>query len=265
LPSRTENGVTRRGRTDILARVDLDIAPVGDRSDLLDQLDGFWPAFMTKDPTASFYYGYFDDFWPEFTLLALDRTTGQAVARAHSVPISYQDDIADGLPEGGWDWVIRRAVHDRLTGAEPTIVSALEIMIRPDLRGTGLSARMLAAMRDNAARLGFTDLVAPVRPSGKHTQIDKPIDEYAYELRADGLPVDPWIRVHARAGGRIVNVAHFAMTFAGTLEQWRSWTGLPFERTGPVDVPEALVPVHCDIEQGVAVYVEPGVWIHHRL
>jgi hypothetical protein len=44
-------------------------------------------------------------------------------------------------------------------------------MIRPDLRGGGLSGRMLTAMRDNAAELGFSDLVAPVRPSGK-TQIN---------------------------------------------------------------------------------------------
>jgi GNAT superfamily N-acetyltransferase len=257
--------LTTCGGTDILMRMDLDIAPVGDRAELLAELDGFWPAFMQQDPTASLYYGYFDDFWPEFTLLAVDRATGRAVAKAHSVPISYQGDIADGLPEGGWDWAIRTATHDRLTGTGPTMVSALEIMVRPDLRGSGLSARMLSAMRDNAARLGFTDLVAPVRPSGKHAQIDKPIDEYAYELRPDGLPVDPWIRVHVRAGGRIVNVSHFAMTFAGTLEQWRSWTGLPFDRTGPVEVPQALVPVHCDVDHNVAVYVEPAVWIHHRI
>lgn len=257
--------MTTGGGTEILMRMDLDIAPVGERRNLFAQLDGFWPTFMQQDPTASLYYGYFDDVWPEFTLLAVDRATGRAVAKAHSVPISYQSDIADGLPEGGWDWVIRRATHDRLTGTEPTMVSALEIMVDPGLRGSGLSARMLSAMRDNAARFGFTDLVAPVRPSHKHAQINKPIDEYAYERRPDGLPADPWIRVHVRAGGGIVNVAHFSMTIAGRLEQWRSWTGLPFDRTGPVEVPQALVPVRCDVEQDVAVYVEPNVWIHHRI
>lgn len=257
-PGRNQNGPQN-------VRVDLDIAPIGDRTALFDQLDGLWPTFMTKDPTSAFYYAYCEQFWPEFTLLAVDRATGEAVAKAHAVPISFEGDIADGLPEGGWDWVIRSAAHDRLAGTTPTIVSALEIMVRPDIRGGGLSARMLTAMRDNAARLDFADLVAPVRPSGKYTQIEKPIDVYAYEVRADGLPVDPWIRVHVRAGGRIVNVAHFAMTMAGTLAQWRSWTGLPFDRTGPVQVAQALAPVHCDVDQDVAVYVEPAVWIHHRL
>ena len=42
-------------------------------------------------------------------------------------------------------------------------------------------------------------------------------------------------------------------------------TGLPFDVTGPVVVPGALVPVHCDVDQDHAVYVEPNVWVHHRI
>jgi hypothetical protein len=87
---------------------------------------------------------------------------------------------------------------------------------------------------------------------------------YAFRVREDGLPVDPWLRVHVRAGGRIEKVAPRSMVIPGTLEEWREWTGLPFDKTGPVLVPEALRPVHCDVEHGVAVYVEPNVWVRHR-
>jgi hypothetical protein len=55
------------------------------------------------------------------------------------------------------------------------------------------------------------------------------------------------------------------MTVTGTIDEWRTWTGLPFTEDGPVLVPEALVPVHCDQVRGVATYVEPNVWVHHRL
>jgi hypothetical protein len=54
------------------------------------------------------------------------------------------------------------------------------------------------------------------------------------------------------------------MVVPGTLEEWRAWTGLPFHETGSVLVPRALAPVHCDVEHGVAVYVEPNVWVVHR-
>jgi GNAT superfamily N-acetyltransferase len=248
--------------------MDLDIASLAarpDRAALWSRLDNLWPEFMRHDPGSGLYYGHAQEAYPDHLLLAVDAGTGEPVAKALSVPLSYDGDIADGLPEGGWDWAIRRSVEDRLTGGRPDIVSALEIMVRPDLRGAGISARMLAAMRDNAAARGFTDLVAPVRPSGKPAQIHKPIDVYAHERRADGLPVDPWLRVHVRAGARIVNVAHASMVIPGTLAQWRQWTGLPFDASGPVAVPEALVPVHCAVEQDVAVYVEPNVWVHHQL
>lgn len=247
--------------------MELDIASMADRPDraeLWPKLSGFWPRFMTEDPTGDFFYGYQATAYPEYALLAVDTETGEPVAKALSVPLCYDGVIADGLPEDGWDWAIRTSAHDRLRGRTPTIVSALEILIRPDLRGGGLSGRMLGAMRDNVAKLGFTDLIAPVRPSGK-TRIDTPIDEYAYARRDDGLPVDPWLRVHVRAGGTIVNVAHSSMVITGTLDVWRGWTGLPFDTSGPVEVPQALVPVHCDVAQDQAVYVEPNVWVHHRI
>ena len=247
--------------------MDLDIASMADRPDraeLWPKLLGFWPRFMTEDPIGDFYYGYEATAYPEYALLAVDADTGEPVAKALSVPLAFDGVIADGLPEGGWDWAIRTSAHDRLRGRTPTIVSALEIMIRPDLRGGGLSGRMLRAMRDNVAKLGFTDLIAPVRPSGK-TQINTPIDEYAYARRDDGLPVDPWLRVHVRAGATIVNVAHSSMIITGTLDDWRGWTGLPFDTSGPVEVPKALVPAHCDVAQNQVVYVEPNVWVHHRI
>ena len=248
--------------------MDLDIASVADdpaRRDLGDRLEDLWPEFMRHDPTAALYYADHLDAFPEHTLIAVDRATGEPVAQALSVPISFDGDIAEGLPETGWNWAIRRAAFDRLRGTTPTVVSALEIAIRPDARGGGLSAVMLSAMRANAIALGFGDLIAPVRPNGRGADPARPVDEYAYAVREDGLPVDPWLRVHVRAGGRIINVAHTSMVIPGTLAEWRSWTGLPFDRTGPVIVPGALVPVHCDPAQDHAVYVEPNVWVHHRI
>lgn len=91
----------------------------------------------------------------------------------------------------------------------------------------------------------------------------EPMSSYAMRVRHDGLPVDPWLRVHVRAGGRIAKVAPHSMVVPGTLDEWREWTGLLFDRTGPVIVPQALTPVHCDVEHEVAVYVEPNVWVVH--
>jgi hypothetical protein len=55
------------------------------------------------------------------------------------------------------------------------------------------------------------------------------------------------------------------MVIPGTIAQWRRWTGLPFDRSRSVEVPGALNAVHVSLEGDHAVYVEPNVWVHHRL
>ncbi len=55
------------------------------------------------------------------------------------------------------------------------------------------------------------------------------------------------------------------MVMAGTLDEWRERTGLPFDEPGEVVVPGALTTVLCRPDLDVAVYVEPNVWVRHRL
>jgi GNAT superfamily N-acetyltransferase len=249
--------------------VDLLIASVADRPELPSAYrrgEDLWPEFMYQDPVGELYFADHREAFPEFVVVAVDQAEpDRLAARALSAPFTWEGDPDADLPVDGWDGVIRRAALDRQLGRRGNLVSALEITVRPDLQGHGLSGTMLEAMRRNATRLGFGSLVAPVRPTAKHRHPSMPIAEYAAWAGADGLPHDPWLRVHVRAGGRIVGVCHRAMVIAGTLAEWRCWTGLPFDASGPVVVPDALVPVHCDPVHGHAVYVEPAVWVHHRL
>ncbi|GAA0926692.1 N-acetyltransferase [Nonomuraea longicatena] len=225
-------------------------------------MDHAWKEFMFNDPLADFYYPVADTRFADYVLVADDSAEpGRLVARGCMIPFTGKGE----LPDDGWDAVIRRGWLARETGTSPDLVSALEITIRKDRLGTGVSQHMVRAMRDTAAARGFAELVAPVRPNRKHLEPGTPMTEYAYRTRDDGLPHDAWLRVHVRLGGRIVKVAPRSMTISGTLAEWRGWTGLPFDTTGMVTVPGALVPVHCDVEHDYAVYVEPNVWVSHPL
>jgi GNAT superfamily N-acetyltransferase len=144
-------------------------------------------------------------------------------------PSPLDTDGRGELPAGGLDRVTIWAFNDRLDGRAPDTGSAVEIAVGRVHRGSGLSYRMLAALRDAARAAGLTRLVAPVRPTGKHCHPVLPMAHYIAIRRGDGLPADPWLRVH---GGRILQVAPASMVMAGSLAEWRAWTGLPFDRTG---------------------------------
>jgi hypothetical protein len=249
---------------------ELVISSVAQRPELggiIWQLSDSWPEFMRQDASADYYYADVLRAHPQFVLGAVrPDEPDRLVAGAFAVPVAMGSDVRrPALPDEGWDAIVRWGWLDRLEGIPPTVVSALEINIRRDQRGTGLSGRMLGEMRARVKAEGFAELVAPVRPSGKSDEPHTPMSAYAARLRSDGLPADGWLRTHVRAGGVIERVCSRSMVIGGSLREWRSWTGLPFDVDGAVVVPGALNPVHVDLEQDHAVYVEPNVWVRHRL
>ncbi len=222
-----------------------------------------WPTFMQKDPVAALFYGRLPDTFPEYQLLALD-DQGAIVGKIHSVPFAWGGSD-DDLPVRGWDGILEQGFRDHERGQQATAVSLIEAHVSPEHRRGGLSSILLDAARRNVQRLGFTDLFGPVRPAEKHTEPRTPMAEYVARVRGDGLPADSWLRVHVRLGARIVSVCPLSMVIPGTLAQWREWTAMPLSRGGLTDIPEALAPVHVSIEHDHVVYVEPSVWMHHRL
>ncbi|MER5633684.1 N-acetyltransferase [Streptomyces nitrosporeus] len=248
--------------------MDLEITTLAERPELagaLDEMPDTWPRFVLEDLVGWANFPRIAVEFPEFVLVATD-PRGAVAARGYSVPFALGAKGRGGLPEGGWDQVLLWAFSDLRHGRTPDTVSAIEITVAAGRLGQGISGRMVAAMRENTRRLGFGELVAPVRPSAKHAEPTVPMEEYARRTRpGDGLPADPWLRVHVRAGGVVDSVAPVSMTVSGSLARWREWTGLPFDTEGPVRVPGALVPVHCSLRHGHAVYVEPNVWVRHRI
>jgi hypothetical protein len=203
------------------------------------------------------------DRWPEHFLVLLD--DDRVCARAVSIPFSMADPNRAELPTSGWDGAVRWAIEDSLDGVEPTVACALEVNVDPSLRGRGVSSAAIQAMKLNSRSCGMSQLVTPVRPPDKARQPWRSMATYASQVRADGLPVDRWLRVHVRAGGEIVGIAPFSMVVIASIEEWREWTGLPLDNDGPVAIADGLVPVLLNQKLGVGVYAEPNVWIRHIL
>ena len=81
----------------------------------------------------------------------------------------------------------------------------------------------------------------------------------------EGLPFDPWLRVHTRIGGKIINVCHKAMKIQGSIKNWEQWSNMKFPQSGNYIIPGALSPVQLDIDKNTGRYIEPNVWMCHDL
>jgi GNAT superfamily N-acetyltransferase len=223
-----------------------------------------WPEFMLHDPIADEHWHELFDRFNEYQFALLDTETDRMAAMANSLPFCWDRPLEE-LPEGGWDWVFLKAIEDHKNGVTPNIQSAIQINIHPDYQGQGLSSTMVQAMRAIAKSKGFESLVAPVRPNQKSRYPLISVDDYIRWSSEDGLPFDAWLRVHARAGAAIIKPCHEAMTIRGRRAEWEEWTGLKFPQSGPYVVPGALNPIHMDVEKDEGVYVEPNVWMVHRV
>ena len=134
----------------------------------------------------------------------------------------------DGLPGGVDDMLERRFGPG--PQEEPDVLSALVAIVDPRRQGEGLSAPIIEGMRRVAAAAGFAALIAPVRPTWKDAlPADRRSSGTSHWAREDGLPFDPWIRLHVRLGARArrgLPASRCAVT--GTVAEWEEWTGMQF-------------------------------------
>jgi GNAT superfamily N-acetyltransferase len=247
----------------------LEIFTLRERADLRSlvfapELESVWPEYMRNDAAAHLYFApqIFDSYL-DYAFAGV--AEGEVVARAFSVPFAFNIEDRAELPDGGWDQVIRWAHDDQMTGRVPNALSALEISLLPEWRGGGHSLAFLDAMKARAKAQGFAELFAPVRPNQKHLHPFMPMRDYIDSVRDDGLPIDPWLRTHLRAGAKVVKIAPYSMTVVGSIAEWSRWSGMSLDRSGEITIAGALAPVMVSIERDCAVYVEPNVWVRYAL
>jgi hypothetical protein len=245
----------------------LRIVTHAERPDLNDRwneaIETVWPKFMLNGDVVNQFWGGLGRHFPDCQLYLLDDQTDMLVGVGNTVPVTW-DGTAEGLA-GGVDDVLTAAIGQRESQPPPTTLCALQAGLFPGNLGRGLSTVVVNAMREVAARRGLTDLIAPVRPNQKMLYPLSPLERYARWRRADGLPLDAWLRVHARLGAEIVRIAERSMTISGSVADWESWTGLTFPDSGQYVVAGALTPVTIDREADRGLYVEPNVWMRHRV
>ena len=234
-----------------------------DRPDLAERAaelgDEIWPEYNRHGDVVNQWWHRMRVDFPDLQFVLYDEEADELVAEGHTLAVPW-DGTVDGLP-GGFDGIFEPAF-----GPEPkSTLCAMAAEIRPAYQGRGLAAELLSLMRVVAARYGFGDLIAAVRPSWKDRYPLVPIEQYAAWTRADALPFDPWLRVHARIGGEALKAEPESLRISGTVEEWESWTKMAFPVSGEYVFPQGLALVSIDRDADRGLYFEPNVWVRHRV
>jgi hypothetical protein len=222
-----------------------------------EEVEDSFAEFIHHADVTNLHWAKLREQLPDFQLVLYDEECDAVVGRGQTIPASTRD----GLPGGVDDLLIRRFGGG--PPEEPNVLSALVAIVDRRRQGEGLSALVIEGMRRVAAVAGLGALIAPVRPTQKEHYPLIPLERYARWMREDGLPWDPWIRLHVRLGAELLEVCPESMRISGTAAEWEEWTGLAFPDDGDYVVPGGLVPVR--FEGGVGTYVEPNVWMRHAV
>jgi GNAT superfamily N-acetyltransferase len=238
---------------------------LAERPDLIDEQDRLmtreWPAFVIEGDGGQGWNELFSEF-REFQFVLLEE--GEIVAIGNTIPLALDRAVSD-LPAEGWDWALRKGHEDREAGVAADTICALSATVVAGHRGKGLAARLLDEMKRIGRAEGLRQLIAPVRPTRKAEFPLIPMSRYATWTRQEGESFDPWLRIHLRAGGRIVRIASRSMSIGGSVTQWSRWTGMEFPGSGEYIIPGGLVPLSVDLQEGRGEYLEPNVWVVHEL
>ena len=229
-----------------------------ERPDLADrtgEIEDTFAAFLGHGEIPVRHWHKLRQELPELQLILWDDAHDAVVGHARTLPTR----AAAGLP-GGIDDMLE-AWFESDPRPKPDVLSAMVAVVDRSHHGLGLSRLLIEAMRDLAHGAGFASLIAPVRPTWKDRYPLIPMERYVRWAREDGLPLDPWLRVHARLGAELLEVCPASMRVEGSREEWESWTDMRFPEDGDYVVPGALVPV--SFADGHGVYVEPNVWMRH--
>ena len=245
------------------------LVTLAERPDLLPSVRrltrAVWPPHMEYIHHDAVCDRHWPALWRDFGDLqpVLCDRRGRVRAAGYTIPFVW-DGRVRSLPSGV-DGVLIRGVTGHAHGRRPDTLSALLAAVDPALQGRGLSRRVIEAMATLAARRGLRALVAPVRPTLKHRYPLVPMERYIRWRQRGAAPFDPWLRVHWRMGGRVLRVAARSMVVNGRVHDWERWTGMRFPDSGDYVVPGALATVRIDRHRNRGRYVEPNVWMLHRV
>ena len=219
-----------------------------------------FPEFLYYSEVANKYWEKMMAYYGEYQLLLLHEDQIIAVINCMPMNLHIPDDE---LPEEAFNWGMEKGIKDFEAGKEINAVLGVQIIIPEEYQGKGISSIAVEELKNMCVKMRIQRLIIPIRPTLKSKYPINDIDTYIKWKNKDGLPFDPWLRVHVKKNAKIIKACKKAIEIRGTVNQWETWTKMKFPESGEYVVEGALCPIVIDRENNLGTYIEPNVWISY--
>jgi hypothetical protein len=192
----------------------------------------------------------------------------------------FWNGLAEGLPPGGWQGVVRQCAKDAARGKRCNTLVGMQLFTVSRYRKGGLSSRFLGEMLALAGRLQHRYLIIPALTPIQFAReyVERPYEELAGLKRDDGLPVDHWARLHVRKGAEILGHCSTSHRFALSVADFNrhltthkitssGYHVVPLDKdiSFGVDARNTWQRVHADLDRGVVTFNWGCVWVRYDL
>ncbi len=229
------------------------------RDEMLLLNDKVWPEFMLHWECKEWFH-LFSTF-SSFQVVLMEEE--ELIAFGHTIPFYWEGSI-EHIPDN-LNALIGMAAEARKNSMKPNVLLALAVCVSPDHNGRGLSSEVLKLMKEIGGKHEISTLIVPVRPTLKAKYPLIPISDYSKWTREDGLPFDPWLRIHRRLGAEVFKTGDESMVIKGSVNEWEAWTKMKMYQTGNYIIEGALNPVEIDMEKNTGVYTDPCIWVRYAI
>ncbi len=192
---------------------------------IFDQVEKFnWAPWLAASPES--LSGRSKTF-PEGQLIIKDETGEKILATLSTNRINWDGNI-NSLP--CWDEIAGEPTdYSKTYSPEGNTLVLMSMNVHPDFQKEGLARKLIEVIKDQAIKMGVTNLIGSFRPSefgkfksqGDNWKID--FEEYCKMIQEDGWPKDAWLRSLMKNGMEPQIIDRKAMTVEATLEEFETY------------------------------------------
>tara|TARA_B110000967_G_C18829679_1_gene533354 strand:- start:129 stop:917 length:789 start_codon:yes stop_codon:yes gene_type:complete len=179
------------------------------------------------------------------------------------------DESIEDLPKDGWTGTTIRAYENELSNKKTNTFVGLFVHVIKKFREKKLSGVIVEEMK-KLAKKDNKSLIIPLRPPLRYEQNYCAMDfkDFCNLKRDDGLPKDPWLRLHAKLNAKNLKISNTSHQRSMSISSFYNLFGdKKISKTGyyKFKIFGNWHNVYADLNLNIIVMNEGCQWVQHRM